>query len=151
MSKEKTTEQKAEAKVTENQITDFKRFEYGDLFIKCSQCNSDLKFKDGIRGGLRIELPTTDKHEIILECAKCKNKLSMYWKESDNIDELRLKDTELIHARLQEIDKQKEQLQQQLNIVAETPLTPDEAIEPESDEAISKETAMSDEAAKEIN
>lgn len=116
MSKEKQ-QSKKEQQVKQEPIKDYKQFEYGDLYIKCDKCGSDLAFHKGVRGGFQVYLPTTDKHEIVIECSECKNKLAMHWKESENLDELRKKDVQLIQEQLKKIQEQKDQLNSQLDII----------------------------------
>ena len=62
-------------------------FEFGDLYIKCS-CGHEEKFIPGIEG-IQVVLPATNKHNLKIVCSKCKHKLSLFFKESENIEELR--------------------------------------------------------------
>lgn len=73
--------------VSKELLEDFVDFEFGDLYIKCS-CGHDEKFIEGIEG-IRVELPATNKHNLRIVCSKCKHELMLYYKLSDNVEELR--------------------------------------------------------------
>ena len=75
-----------EVKVTEQEIP-FEDFEFGDLYIKCS-CGHEEPFIKGIEG-IRVELPATNKHNLKIVCSKCKHELMLFYKKSENIEELR--------------------------------------------------------------
>lgn len=88
----------AETKTADEQSeVEFKDFEFGDLCIACSACGHEEVFVKGLEG-IRIDLPATNKHELVIVCSKCKNKLRLFYKESANIEELRVERDARIEA-----------------------------------------------------
>lgn len=77
---------------TENKNIERKEYEFGDLYVKCS-CGVEAPIKggEGIYGGVRVELYTLSDHEFTLKCEKCGTKITLFFKESENKDELRNK------------------------------------------------------------
>lgn len=72
----------------------FEDFEFGDLCIACS-CGHVEPFIKGIEG-IRVDLPATNKHELVIVCSKCKHSLKLFYTKSENVDELkRLKEERL--------------------------------------------------------
>jgi hypothetical protein len=59
---------------------EFKDFIYGDLKLECSCGNID----DLIPGieGLRVELPATNKHELVMVCSKCGHRMRLFYEEA---------------------------------------------------------------------
>jgi len=61
-----------------------KVFDYADMHLKCHSCGEDVVIFDNVKGGLRVDLYTTDQHKLVLACDKCGAKMEMYYTEAAN-------------------------------------------------------------------
>lgn len=66
----------------------YEDFEFGDLYLKCS-CGQEDLLAEGIEGGIRIDLLTTNSHTLKMKCSKCKNELQLIFKEAKDIFKLK--------------------------------------------------------------
>lgn len=73
MSKDKKQEEK-----------EIKVFNYGDFHLKCHNCGHDEIVAKNVKGGLRMDIYTTDQHKLIMECSECGAKLEYYFTEAAN-------------------------------------------------------------------
>jgi len=76
----------------EKESEEFKDFVFGDLKIQCS-CGNVEPFVKGVEG-IRIELPATNKHDLIIVCSRCQAVLRLFYEEAENIEELKKKKDE---------------------------------------------------------
>lgn len=60
----------------------FTKWDFGHLTMKCSRCGYDDILQEDVEDGIMFTIPTTDKHNLILECPQCKSTVSLYWRES---------------------------------------------------------------------
>ena len=61
-----------------------KVFEYADLHLKCGACGEDAVVFENVKGGLRVDLYTTDQHKLTLKCDKCGAEMELYYTEAIN-------------------------------------------------------------------
>lgn len=66
----------------EKEKPDFTKWDFGHLTMKCSRCGYDDILQEDVEDGIMFTIPTTDKHNLILECPQCKSTISLYWRES---------------------------------------------------------------------
>jgi len=64
--------------------TPLKVFKVGDLNFKCHACGHTYVIEEGVQGGIRFDLYTTNKHKLALACPQCKAVLEMYFTEGDS-------------------------------------------------------------------
>lgn len=60
----------------------FREFKYGDLMFECNRCGYNECLEKGVEGGVNMILPTTDQHQWVFACARCKNTMRFYFKEA---------------------------------------------------------------------
>ena len=73
-----------EAEVVESTVKEepkIKQFEYGDLTLSCS-CGHKGILEKRVQGGIRIMLPATDMHKLVLACPKCGTSICLYYEEN---------------------------------------------------------------------
>lgn len=81
---------------------DFTKWDFGHLTMKCSRCGYDDILQEDIEDGIMFTIPTTDKHNLILECPQCKTTVSLYWRESDKKKPLEVKEDETVQEESKE-------------------------------------------------
>jgi hypothetical protein len=92
----------------------FKQFEYGDLWLRCSNCGFEEVVEKGIKDGIQFVLPTTEEHKLKLGCSKCGVSLVMDYTESD---EETIKEAEKSYEAWQ---KQQEEFAKKVEATEET-------------------------------
>jgi len=70
------------ATVKENSGDDYREFKYGHLIFECSRCSHRETIEKDVKDGISIFLPTTNKHEWVIVCPRCKNKMRFFYMES---------------------------------------------------------------------
>jgi len=70
---------KTEEVVEDTKVVEPVVFEIADFRLKCSVCGEDSVYIPNVRGGLITRLFTTDQHNFVMECPKCKTKLEYYF------------------------------------------------------------------------
>jgi len=66
---------------------DYREYEYGHLIFECNRCSHRETIERDVKNGISIFLPTTNKHEWVIVCPKCKNKMRFFFLESFKKDE----------------------------------------------------------------
>jgi len=104
-----------------------KVFEYADLHLKCHACGEDAVVFENVKGGLRVDLYTTDQHKLTLKCDKCGAEMELYYVESVNPpketkedeksqdEEVQSETSEKDEPSKEEIEEFVEELQEELN------------------------------------
>jgi glutaredoxin len=72
----KKEKQAKKAKVEESPLEVYK---VGDLMFKCHACGHEHVMQEGITGGVRFDIYTTNKHKLSLACPQCKAVLEVYF------------------------------------------------------------------------
>lgn len=67
----------------EQEALNFTKWDFGHLTFKCSRCGCNEILQEDVEDGLMFTIPTTDKHNLILECPQCKTTLTLYWQKSE--------------------------------------------------------------------
>ncbi len=62
-----------------------KLYDYAHLVVFCGQCGHKQILEENIPGdkGIQINLPPTSTAEMILVCSQCKNKMGLFYVESN--------------------------------------------------------------------
>ena len=76
--------------------------DFGHLHLHCGRCGTDHLLQEDVEDGIMFTIPTTDEHNLILECPTCKNTIKLYWKESKKKKEPKLVDSSLEVVKLKD-------------------------------------------------
>lgn len=88
------------------QVDDLIFYKLGDLYLKCSCGHEELQTEFAAVEGIQFVLPASNKDCIRLVCKGCGHKLELFYKETENADEI-LEYREKVKV---ELDKVKEEL-----------------------------------------
>jgi len=75
---------KVKEHIEETVIDDPIVYEYADAYLTCHKCGAEFKLFENVKGGMRVDLYTTDQHKLILHCTECDNKMEIGFKEASN-------------------------------------------------------------------
>lgn len=64
------------------------KYDYAHLTMLCGKCGSKYILEENVKGGIRIDLPTTSSAQITLVCKECGNSMGMFYVESTKKDEV---------------------------------------------------------------
>jgi hypothetical protein len=67
--------------------SDYREYAYGHLIFECNRCSHRETIEKDVKDGISIFLPTTNKHEWVIVCPRCKNKMRFFFLESFKKDE----------------------------------------------------------------
>ena len=104
---------------------DRQNFTKGDLVVTCHNCGNEDLLSAGVEHGIQVVLPTNNWHEVRLTCSKCNSAMSLHFVLAED-------------GEIKPIEEPKEEIEDA------------KVIEMESDDAISVESAMTDEVANEL-
>ena len=76
------TKTEVESEEVPGESPKFTKWDFAHLHLHCSRCGNDHLLQEDIEDGLMFTVPTTDMHNLILECPTCKNTIKLHWIES---------------------------------------------------------------------
>ena len=79
MGKVKEVDQKSKENSPKGE--ELKVFQEANLVFKCHCCGNTNTVEEGVKGGIRFDLYTTNKHKLVMACSQCKAMLEMYFEE----------------------------------------------------------------------
>ena len=79
MGKVKEVDQKSKESSPKGE--ELKVFQEANLVFKCHCCGNTNTVEKGVKGGIRFDLYTTNKHKLVMACSQCKAMLEMYFEE----------------------------------------------------------------------
>lgn len=84
-----------EVQSVNNKTIETKLYDYAHLVVFCGQCGHKHILEENIPGnkGLQINLPPTSTAEMILVCSQCKNKMGLFYVESNKKDDKVIEET----------------------------------------------------------
>lgn len=97
---------------------DPKVFEYADMYLVCHSCGHRMKIFESVKGGMQINLFTTDKHTLTLTCENCGNELELLYEEAEPPKEIEDEENEEIQSEITE-DSEQESEEEELEIKEE--------------------------------
>lgn len=68
---------------------EIKHYEYAHLTMFCGKCNAKYIIDENVKGGIRINLPTTSTAQITLVCKDCNNTMGLFYVESAKKDDVK--------------------------------------------------------------
>jgi len=82
--KEAIASTQAEEKESKKEETPLKVYKVGDLNFKCHSCGHTYVIEEGVQGGIRFDLYTTNKHKLAMACPQCKAVMEMFFTEGND-------------------------------------------------------------------
>jgi len=106
-----------------------KVFDIADMHLKCHSCGEDVTVFENVKGGLRMDLYTTDQHKLTLKCDKCGATLELYYTEAANPpkekedekenEKVQVETTEVNEPQTEEVEELIEELREELDSIDE--------------------------------